>query len=458
MNNIFELQLLQTQKLIMTPELRQAIQILQYSNLELIDFIAKEINENPILDNNALQEMEHIRLKKMKHLKESEQYEKSFNKFSASNEDEGFLPEEYHQDEGVTLKSYLMEQLLLSEYDSAQHDLMEYLIQNINESGYLCVDPNFICHRFSVSKQAFQKALHGIQAFEPKGVGARSLKECLRLQIEPSEPMKDFLIQLIENHLEHIAQEKYEIISRALNLNLDQVKQLIQKIKSLNPKPGSGFGLKRMENTAYIVPELALSHLDETLNVTFIHEYVPHIRFNGYYLKLLEDKNTDASTREYLSKYLRRAEYIIKCIEQRKQTILSVANKIVEKQAPFFSRQPANLMPLTLKDIASDLDIHESTVSRAIDGKYLQTAFGVVSLKSLLKKPVSPCGHYTSADCMDEIKAIVGSEDKLHPFSDLTISRMMQKKGLDISRRTVAKYRESLDILSSAKRKMRGHS
>jgi len=447
MNIGFNLQLVQTQKLIMTPELRQAIKLLQYSNLELSSFIQKEIEENPVVENTN-EAADEIRIQKMAHLYKAQRDSYAFSNSNFSEDD--IKEYDYYIDKSNTLKAYLLEQLQLSEYTGNNYEIIEYLINNIDENGYLFIDEDYVMTFFKIDKKILENMIEIMQHFEPKGVGARNLKECLLLQVEGYDPK---INQIIESHLEDIAYNNIDVIAKKLKISIDEVNKLIEVIRNLNPKPGSGYDNSPNEENRYIVPELNLIEDGSELKIEFINEYIPHIRINSYYLNLLEKGKLDDNTKQYLNKYLKRAEHIVKCIEQRKNTILSVSSVIIDIQKDYLLKKKNQLNILTLKDIASKLEIHESTVSRAIDGKYMQTKSGILALKDLLQKPVNANVNYSAEDCMDKIKYIISLEDKRKPFSDQQIADILNEKGFCISRRTVAKYRETLNIFSSSKRK-----
>jgi len=447
MNIGFNLQLVQTQKLIMTPELRQAIKLLQYSNLELSSFIQKEIEENPVVENTN-EAADEIRIQKMAHLYKAQRDSYAFSNSNFSEDD--IKEYDYYIDKSNTLKAYLLEQLQLSEYTGNNYEIIEYLINNIDENGYLFIDEDYVMTFFKIDKKILENMIEIMQHFEPKGVGARNLKECLLLQVEGYDPK---INQIIESHLEDIAYNNIDVIAKKLKISIDEVNKLIEVIRNLNPKPGSGYDNSPNEENRYIVPELNLIEDGSELKIEFINEYIPHIRINSYYLNLLEKGKLDDNTKQYLNKYLKRAEHIVKCIEQRKNTILSVSSVIIDIQKDYLLKKKNQLNILTLKDIANKLEIHESTVSRAIDGKYMQTKSGILALKDLLQKPVNANVNYSAEDCMDKIKYIISLEDKRKPFSDQQIADILNEKGFCISRRTVAKYRETLNIFSSSKRK-----
>ena len=447
MNIGFNLQLVQTQKLIMTPELRQAIKLLQYSNLELSSFIQKEIEENPVVENTN-EAADEIRIQKMAHLYKAQRDSYAFSNSNFSEDD--IKEYDYYIDKSNTLKAYLLEQLQLSEYTGNNYEIIEYLINNIDENGYLFIDEDYVMTFFKIDKKILENMIEIMQHFEPKGVGARNLKECLLLQVEGYDPK---INQIIESHLEDIAYNNIDVIAKKLKISIDEVNKLIEVIRNLNPKPGSGYDNSPNEENRYIVPELNLIENGSELKIEFINEYIPHIRINSYYLNLLEKGKLDDNTKQYLNKYLKRAEHIVKCIEQRKNTILSVSSVIIDIQKDYLLKKKNQLNILTLKDIANKLEIHESTVSRAIDGKYMQTKSGILALKDLLQKPVNANVNYSAEDCMDKIKYIISLEDKRKPFSDQQIADILNEKGFCISRRTVAKYRETLNIFSSSKRK-----
>lgn len=446
----YELTLEQSQKLIMTPELRQAIQLLQYTSLELQEYILREIEENPLLEyEDTIEEPQEISGFDQIDWKE---YIENYDDISYKqeiNKDENSITFENFFTSSQTLKEYLLEQLSMVSVGQREYKIAEYIIQNIDSNGYLTESTHEIAKAMGVSESEVEIMLGIVQTFEPTGVGARNLKECLLLQLKDRKDL--FLINIVENYLEDIALNKLSKIASELNIDVEEVQRYADEIKSLEPKPGRSFA-GSSEEIKYIIPDAKLEKIDGEY-VVFINEVtIPKLNINNFYRELI--KNSDETTSQFLQEKLNSAVWIIKSIEQRKQTLTKVIESIVKFQIDFFEKGEGYLKPLTLKDVAEDIKMHESTVSRATNGKYIQTSKGIYELKYFFSQAIKANEGLISSDTVkNTIREIIDSEDPKKPMSDQEISDKLEKMGISLSRRTVAKYREELKIPSSKLRK-----
>ncbi|TFZ41189.1 RNA polymerase factor sigma-54 [Soehngenia longivitae] len=446
----YELTLEQSQKLIMTPELRQAIQLLQYNSLELQEYILREIEENPLLEyEDTIEEPQEISDFDQIDWKE---YIENYDDISYKqeiNKDENTITFENFFTSSQTLKEYLLEQLSMVSVGQREYKIAEYIIQNIDSNGYLTESTQEIAKAMGVSESEVEIMLGVVQTFEPTGVGARNLKECLLLQLKDRKDL--ILINIVENYLEDIALNKLSKIASELNIDVEEVQRYADEIKSLEPKPGRSFA-GSSEEIKYIIPDAKLEKVDGEYVVLINEVTIPKLNINNFYRELI--KNSDETTSQFLQEKLNSAVWIIKSIEQRKQTLTKVIESIVKFQIDFFEKGEGYLKPLTLKDVAEDIKMHESTVSRATNGKYIQTSKGIYELKYFFSQAIKANEGLISSDTVkNTIREIIDSEDSKKPMSDQEISYKLEKMGISLSRRTVAKYREELKIPSSKLRK-----
>jgi len=450
----YDLTLEQSQKLIMTPELRQAIQLLQYTSLELNSYLKREMEENPLLElegpSDDSQSMETLKDEKDIDWKE---FLESYDDISYRSEVDRNR-KEYSFENFVSytpsLKDYLIEQLNMISLDSAEYRIADYIIQNINSNGYLDSTVVEMASQLQVSEEEVEAVLTVIQSFEPYGVGARSLKECLLIQVRDE---KDFLIKrVISDHLEDIASNKIASIAKDLDITIQKAQEYVDFIKCLEPKPGRTFRGDG-DDTRYITPDASIEEIDGEY-VIFINDVTgPRLNINQYYKSLLKDGG-DVETTEFLQEKLNSAMWLIKSIEQRRQTLYKVVESILKYQKEFLIHGDKRLVPLTLKDVAEDIEMHESTISRATSGKYVQTPRGVFELKYFFTTGLSgKSGEVSATSVKSIIKGIIDSEDQKKPLSDQVISNILKERGMEVSRRTVAKYRDELKIPSSSRRR-----
>ncbi len=451
----YNLTLEQTQKLIITPELRQAIQLLQFNSLELKEYIKKEMEENPILEmENSSESMEEVQeLPSEKEIDWQEYAEKyddiSYRPQRDKNQDEYNL--ESFISYTPSLKEYLINQLNLVRLDPEEYDVGEYIIQNIDENGYLVVTLEEIACHMEVSISMVEEMLKLIQTFEPLGVGARDLRECLLIQIKEKGDADPLIIGIVEEYLDDMACNKMPKIAKEFDIDMEKMQEICNYIKALEPKPGREFSSG--QNVRYIVPDATIELIDGEFVILINDSTGPRLNINSFYRNLLSNSSDEDAT-SYLSEKLNSAMWIIKSIEQRRQTIYKVVESILKFQMEFFRSGDRALVPLTLKDVADDIQMHESTISRATNGKYVQTPRGLYELKYFFSTGLpSVKGDISSTSIKSVIKDIIDKEDPKKPYSDQNIADILESRGAKISRRTVAKYRDEMEIPSSSMRK-----
>jgi RNA polymerase sigma-54 factor len=463
----YDLLIEQQQKLIMTPELKLALKILQLPAVELEELLQQELENNPVLElvDDSRDEKSEAQQKLDKKEKEKEKEKeidwkeyfqfqgKSYSEEGFDNDEASELSYENFITYSYTLKDHLISQLRVSQISKKLRDIGEYIIESLDENGYLTITKEDLAAILDAEPEAVEEALSVIQTFEPFGVGASNLKECLLIQLR-NKDIKDKKIEaIIMNHLDDIASNRISNISKKLSISIEEAQKYSDIIKSLEPKPGRAF--EEGTSTKYVTPDVYIEKVGKEYIVIVNDYYGSKLTINQFYKKMLisEDKSSQASA--FISNKLSSAMWLIKSLEHRKNTLYNVVKAILDYQMDFFEKGPMFLKTMTLKKIAEMVNVHESTVSRAINGKYVQTPRGIFEIKYFFKSGVdNQDGEAISSESIKKkIKGYVCGEDASKPLSDQQIADLLVKEGYMISRRTVAKYRDELGILSSSKRK-----
>ena len=311
-------------------------------------------------------------------------------------------------------------------------------------------DLEIICKELKISKELGEKALLIVQDLEPYGIGARDIKECLLIQLDKLALDDEKMITIVNNHLEDIANNKYALIGKSLNISPREAQRYGDVIKKLEPKPSSGFYTG--EEVKFIIPDAAIREIDDQLIIIMNDSILPRLSINSGYKKVINEEG-DKNATEYVKDKLNKAMFLIKSIEQRRSTLYNVLEEIIKRQEEYFKKGYNYLKPMTLKEISEVLNIHESTVSRAIKDKYILTDRGTVKIKDLFTTAIKNSEDLGVVKIKNRIKEIIEGENKKKPFSDQYISDKLIEENMEIKRRTVAKYREELGIKSSSKRK-----
>ena len=453
----FQLNLEQSQKLIMTPELRQAIQMLQFNSQELEQYLNSEMEINPLLEmekkESNLESIDDY-TNKIEEIDWSDywsQYDDiSYKNFSkAEDKKESF---ESYLSHKVSLKEHLLLQLNITIFNTFDKEIAHFIIESIDKNGYLKNDPKNIAKVFETSKERVENILQTIQTFDPVGIASRDLKECLRLQLQEKKLFDKNIDKIIDGYLEDVAKNRILKISKDLDISIKKAQYFCDIIKSLEPKPGRGF-FHEDDEVKYITPDIYLHNIGGEYVIVLNDVTAPRLKINNFYKELLKDDNNE-NTSDFIKKKLNSAMWVIKSIEQRRMTIYKVVESIVKFQREFFDKGKKFLRPLTLKDIAEDIDVHESTVSRATNGKYIQTPRGLFELKFFFSSGVTGDDlSVASTGVKSMIKDLIEKEDPKKPISDQKIANILTSKDVNISRRTVAKYRDELGIPSSSGRR-----
>ncbi len=460
-----EIKLEQTQKLIITPELQQAITLLQLSTLELSNYLEEELMANPVLEINEPEVEETKEIDEVEKIEKDEKDEKGVDweeyfQEHLENETSNFKQQQQKEENNyesyvsstLSLQEHLLSQLGLIKLSSQEILFSEFLIGNIDRNGYLKGDLAEFSRFLNVPEVDLEKVLKRVQSFDPTGVGARSLMECLLIQLNEKDASDPLAIDIVKSYLPQVADNHLKEIAGALQVDLSQVQKAVDFIRTLDPKPGCTFGGSR--ETKYIVPDMIVEKVKDEYIIIVNDSYAPRLTINPYYRSILKEKK-ESLTSSFIKKRLDSALWLIRSIEQRRMTLYKVMEQIVDIQKNFFEKGLKYLSPLTLKDIADKIEMHESTVSRATTNKYVQTPRGIFSLKFFFSGGVE--NHRGEAVATSSIKhylkELIKSENPNKPFSDQKMADILEEKGMLLSRRTVAKYREEMNIPSSAKRK-----
>ncbi|NLF47698.1 MAG: RNA polymerase factor sigma-54 [Clostridiales bacterium] len=457
----YDLTIEQSQKLVMTPELIQAIQILQFNTQELDSYVQDQLLSNPVLETSQTEEGGTEEERKSfdeqtdtlrEYIRERGYDETGYKQPQYANDDKDYSYEQYVSAE-ITLPEHLMFQLQFASGNKTCRKIGRYIIESLDENGYMTLEDEEIAAAVETCVKNVKKVVNLIQTFEPMGVGARDLGQCLLIQLKSKDLYNEKYKSMITEHIEDLAGNRLGQIAKDLGISVKEVQEMSDVIKSLEPKPGRQFA--GQTETRYIVPDVFVEKTEEGYSVTTNDTSIPKLMVSSYYEKVLRESGNDEKLNEYLSERFNSALWLIKSIEQRKQTIINVVTSIVKFQKEYFDNGDKYLKTLTLRQVADDVGIHESTVSRSINGKYMQSPRGVFELKYFFSGGVfGDQGEGISSNSIKtHIKEIIDKEDIKAPYSDQSLAMILKERGIEISRRTIAKYRDEMGISSSSKRK-----
>ncbi len=456
----YELAIEQQQKLVMTPELKLALKILQLPAIELEELIQNELETNPVLE---IADDSEDKAKEQNYNKQDEKEIdwKEYLQFQGKSYCfEGNVSEESPElsyDNLIsytnTLKEHLHFQLHLSFLKNELKEIGEFIIESLDENGYLAISIEEASKILNTEPQKLEKVLNVIQTFDPSGVGARNLQECLMIQLKNRGINADYLETIIKNFLDDIAGNRLGSIAKKLSITIEEAQKYSDIIKSLEPKPGRAF--EGGNATKYVIPDVYIDKIGNEYIITVNDHHTSRLVINQYYKGLLKSEDKASLATSYINNKLSSAMWLIRSLEHRKNTLHNVMKAILEYQLDFFEKGVMFLKTMTLKNIADIIDMHESTVSRAINGKYVQTPRGVFEIKYFFKSGVdNQDGDAVSSESIKTIiKSYISSENSTKPVSDQNIADYLVKNGYVISRRTVAKYRDELAIPPSSRRK-----
>ncbi|MCR6513965.1 MAG: RNA polymerase factor sigma-54 [Clostridium chrysemydis] len=452
----YSISLTQEQKLVMTQEMQMSIKLLQMSVTELREYIDKEYAENPVLnlkedysEKSSISEdngMDKYDYKEMIKYFEFDNYgAQSYSSYD--NEDVSpfnFISEK------KSLKEFLHEELMEMEVDNLTKEIGDYIIENLDHRGYLECKTKDIAEELNIGEEKVLEALEVVQDLEPYGIGARDIKECLLIQLDKLALDDEIMVEIVNNHLEDIANNKYGDIAKKFSISPREAQRYGDVVKKLEPKPSRGFYTG--EEVKFIIPDAAIREFNDEYVIIMNDSVIPKLSISNTY-KTIINNDENKETTDYVKEKLNKALFLIKSIEQRRSTLYRVLEKIIEKQKEYFKRGENFLKPMTLKEIAEELELHESTISRAIKDKYILIDRGTVKIKDLFTTAIGNDEDLGVLKIKNRIKEIIDGENKSKPYSDQNISDMLKEENIKISRRTVAKYREEINIPSSSKRK-----
>jgi RNA polymerase sigma-54 factor len=470
----FELkqQLKLAQKLILTPQLQQAIKLLQLSRLDLLDTVTQEMESNPALEESPDFAQDHEdQVENGSSLDQQDDYPEvvigespkedfdwgaylgdysTSRQFGREREGSRELPSfECRLTKKPSLESHLRWQLYLSHLNDDEIEVGNLIIGNLDKYGYLKATLSEIAEMAERDEIFVERVLMQIQDFDPPGVAARDLKECLLNQVVILSLEDDLLITIIKNHLHDLETKNYREIVKATRRGRQEIQAAIEIITNLNPKPGLAY---EEEDIQYISPDVYVYKVDGEYAIVLNEDGLPKLRVSNFFKEMLsKDGEISGKEREYIKEKMSSAAFLIKSIHQRQRTLYRVAESIVKLQREFFDRGISYLRPLVLRHVAEDVGMHEATISRVTANKYMHTPRGIFELKYFFNSGVSSLsgGAVASESVKERIRKIIQSENPKKPYSDLAIAEKLRELNIDIARRTVTKYRESLGILSS---------
>lgn len=433
----------QTQKLALTPQMEQSLSVLQMGTEELNQCIEEEVLSNPMLDYAKEPEKKEVRRSQgegIGYYSRKKTEDTDYQSYLNAIADE--------KSEDTELAEYLRMQLYTKKISPRRQKIGKYLIECLEESGYLKMDMDELAKGIGLSKEELEREIRFMQTLEPCGVFARDLKECLLLQVQGEEQMQRQARLLIEKYLDEIAQNKIPQISKQTGLTTAEITKTIRYIKEeLEPVPGRGYGCANRNE--YIYPDITVKEDEKGYRIILNKEKVHTLELNREYLPMLGQVHSSEENK-YLKEQYQKAKILLRNIGKREETLAAVAEAIVDWQREFFEKGKASLKPMNLLDIAQELDVHESTVSRAVRDKYLECRWGIFELKYFFSNKTSDGNNCNVLTCIQEI---IRSENKQKPLSDAKIAEHLEKKGIRISRRTVTKYREQMQIPNTQMRK-----
>jgi RNA polymerase sigma-54 factor len=472
-----------TQTLIMTQKLQQAIKLLQLSRMELLDEIHQALETNPILEDIQTEDRE------QEQTGEGESYTPSTESFTAEAEPNGdgesksplddwdwtnfFRDQEAvpsfreHEEREIpsfenlnaqktSLKAHLTWQMRMAELKEDDERIALLIIGNIDPQGYLQYSVEEIAQELEIEPTRVENVLRLIQSFDPTGVAARDLQECLLLQVKASGLEDPLVLDIINRHLTNLANRNYQAIARDLKVSVEEVFDAGEVIAQLDPKPGRSFD---MEDPAYLNPDVFVQKVGDDYVITLNEDGLPKLRVSNFYLEALRHpEKLNDSARAYIQKHLDSALWFIRSIHQRQKTLYRVSESIIRFQNEFLDHGLSHLRPLTLRQVAEDVQMHESTISRVTTGKYMHTPQGLLDMKFFFNSGLNLAlgDQIASESVKEKIRQIVQSENPENPLSDQEIADILRRDNVIIARRTVAKYRGMLGVLSSSKRKKPG--
>jgi RNA polymerase sigma-54 factor len=469
------------QQLVITPQLQQAIRLLQLTRLELVDMISQEMKENPLLEEEeeerelaegeppVTEQEERETSAEPEHTPEVKGNGEGADEFDWENylENSNLIPfQRQSSPDGderpsfenfltkrTTLTDHLHWQLQLSHFTEEEHEVGTWIIGNLDEDGYLKISLEDVCSETNLPMEMVERVLRKIQQFDPAGVAARDLKECLFAQLEQMSPRDSLAEKIVSEHLSLLKNRNYPAIAKRIGVSLDRVNRAASLISKLDPKPGKAFGGEVIQG---IIPDVYVYKLEGDYVISLNDDGVPRLKINSLYRNILNGSRLAMEgDRKYIQEKLRSALWLIRSIHQRQRTIYKVTKSIVKFQREFLDKGIQSLKPLVLRDVAEDIQMHESTISRVTHNKYVHTPQGIYELKYFFNAGITSTQGETMASesVKSLVREIIAKEDPKKPYSDEKLVQILQRMHIHIARRTVSKYREMMKILSSNERR-----
>lgn len=470
-------QMKMSQTLRMTPQLQQAIKLLQLSRMELETAVRSELEENPILEETPeVQQEDFERVKEVENQldpqateqqKQADQDPQRQDEFEWENyldyqykaqNQMGAGGDEIMNYENVistqeNLHDYLHWQARMFGFNDEELGAAEILINYIDDDGYILTPLAEIAEHEKVSLELLEDTIKFVHEFDPPGIGARDLKECLLIQAKVLEEDTTDFVNLITNHLKDLEKRNFDHIAKTMGRDIREIGDMCKIIFTMDPKPGRAYA---PQDTQYVTPDVYVYKVGEDYVVSLNEDGLPRLKISNFYRNMLKQATTDSkNTKDYIQDKLKSAVWLIKSIHQRQRTIYKVTESIVKHQKEFFDHGAGHLKPMVLRDIAGDIGMHESTVSRVTTNKYVHTPQGIYELKYFFNSGISTSDgdSMASESVKIKIKELIAKEDHQDPLSDQKIVELLKAEGIQIARRTVAKYRDVLNILPSSRRK-----
>ena len=476
------LSLRQTTALVMTPQLQQAIKLLQLSRVELQEMVSTELQENPALEEGVNEEAEQQRAELQTGSAElpvepvinrelsavdkigtldwqeyldthSNAMHSSLTAEAMSEDGDGPPSWENSLTKKTSLEDHLIWQLRLSKMTDKEEAIGFYIIGNLDENGYLALSLDDVCHATECAPEEAESVLKRIQFFDPVGVASRDLRECLLKQMENLGLADSLAARIVADYLNHLESRRYEKMARELGVSINEIADAAHLIASLEPKPSRGY---EQDEIRTVLPDVFVEKVGNDYVIYLNDDGVPRLRVSSLYSRMAgQEGEAVEQARQYLQEKVRAATWLIKSIQQRQQTLFRVTQSIFKFQQEFLDQGVSRLKPMVLRDVAEDIQMHESTVSRATANKYVHTPQGLFELKFFFQSSVKREGgdDVASESVKEKIRNIIAEEDHNRPFSDQHIAEKLSTDSITIARRTVAKYREAMGILPSSKRR-----
>lgn len=454
----------------LAPQMQQSLQVLQAPTLELRQLVQQELSENPVLE---LEDRE-ISLEEAgldKDTEPADDFDEEFSELSRLDEEwRDYLAQTRSQSPRredleerrrflldslatpVTLQEHLLEQLGTADVAGEERELAEMIIGNLDDAGFLQTPLSELCLSAGIPIDRLEAAKRLVQGFDPVGVAAESLRECLLMQLERMGRRQSLETRIVSGHLDDLARKRYPLIARKLGVTIEQVGRAADFIATLDPRPGAGFADRPSQ---FINPDVLVERDGDEWIVSLNDEQIPHLRISNHYKDLMASGSAGSDVRSYIRDKIRSGKFLIKSIHQRQQTISNIAREIVARQRDFLEHGPSRLRPMNMSQVADAVGVHETTVSRAISGKSLATPHGVFEMKYFFTTGYrTESGESMSNTSVKKtIAEMVRGESPTSPLSDQRIVEELKQRGIEIARRTVAKYRDELNILPSNLRK-----